>query len=379
MKWSYRVARVAGIDIRVHATFAFVLVFGAVQWGVPHGAPGAAFGVLAMLFLFGCVVLHELGHSLVARAFALPVREIVLLPIGGVAKLEKNPEKPLHELLIALAGPLVNVGLALLLALAVDGATLQALNEKGLVGDKPLVPSAETLVLWLLAANVSLAVFNMIPAFPLDGGRVLRALLAMGMGFPRATRTAAAIGQVLAVGLGVFAIVTGQMLLALIAFLIFIGAGQEQAEEQARSVLSTLRVGDAYNKYALTLSPGDHVSRVVDYILTSYQPDFAVLQGTQLLGAVTRQDVLKALATDGRDQYVAGIMDRDVTRVQASEPLDAVRRLMLEKGVRIVGVFDAERYLGLVSLEDLSEALLVVTFVERQNALRRAAEGPQEM
>ena len=373
MKWSYRVARVAGIDIKVHATFGLILVFGAVQWGVPHGASGAAFGVLAMLFLFACVVLHELGHSLVARVFHVPVREIVLLPIGGVARLEKNPEKPLHELLIALAGPLVNVGIAFLLLFLVDGATLQALNEKGLVGSQPLQPSASTLVLWLLAANVSLAVFNMIPAFPLDGGRVLRALLAMAIGVPRATRTAAAVGQLLAVALGIFAILSGQMLLALIAFLIFVGAGQEQAEEQARSVLSTLKVGDAYNKYALALSPGDNVSRVVDFILTSYQPDFAVLQGTQLLGVVTRQDVLKALATDERDQYVAGIMDRAVIRVQASEPLDAVRKTMLEKGVRIVAVFDGESYLGLVSLEDLSEALLVVTFVERQSALRRAA------
>lgn len=277
MKWSFRLTRVAGIDIKVHATFGLILLLGAIQWGVPHGAPGAAFGVLAMLFLFACVVLHELGHSLVARAFHIPVREILLLPIGGVAKLEKNPEKPVHELLIALAGPAVNVVLALVLFAAVDGATLKTLDAKGLTGEGPLAPTAQTLVLWLLAANVSLAVFNMIPAFPLDGGRVLRALLAMGMGFPKATRTAAAIGQLLAVGLGMWAVLAGQLFVALIAFFVFVGAGQEQAEEQARSVLSTLRVGDAYNKHALTLCPGDRVSRVVDYILTSYQPDFAVL------------------------------------------------------------------------------------------------------
>lgn len=373
MKWSFRLTRVAGIDIRVHATFGLILLLGAVQWGVPHGAPGAAFGVLAMLFLFACVVLHELGHSLVARAFHIPVREILLLPIGGVAKLEKNPEKPVHELLIALAGPAVNVVLSLVLFAAIDGATLKTFDPRSLAGEGPLAPTAGTLVLWLLAANVSLAVFNMIPAFPLDGGRVLRALLAMGMGFPKATRTAAAVGQLLAVGMGMWAVLAGQLFLALIAFFIFVGAGQEQAEEQARSVLSTLRVGDAYNKHALTLSPGDRVSRVVDYILTSYQPDFAVLQGTQLLGIVTRQDVLKALATEAGDPWVAGIMEREVVRVLSAAPLDEVRRSMLEKGARVVAVFEDDRFLGLVSLEDLSEALLVVTFVERQNDLRRAA------
>ncbi len=375
MKWSFHLVRVAGIDIRVHATFSLILAFGALQGASTHGAPGAAFGVLLMLFLFGSVVLHELGHALVARAFGVPVREIVLLPIGGVSKMEKNPEKPAHELLIAVAGPAVNVAIAVALYAAAGTARLRGLDARGLVAGGPLEPSAGTLLLWLLAANVSLAVFNMIPAFPLDGGRVLRAVLASFLGPKRATRTAAAVGQLLAVGLGVFAVLTGQILLALVAFFIFAGAGHEQAEEQARSVLSTLRVGDAYNKFALTLAPGDQVSRVVDYILTSYQPDFAVLQGTQLLGVVTRQDVLSALATDDRDPYVAGIMERDVLKVQAVESLDEVRRAMTEGGKRLVAVYDGERYLGLVSLEDLSEALLVVTFVERRNARRRAAEG----
>lgn len=373
MKWSFPIARVAGIDIKVHATFFLILVFGALQWGGPHGAPGAAFGVLLMVCLFACVVLHELGHSIVAKAFGIPVREIILLPIGGVAIMQKNVEKPVHELLIAVAGPLVNVVIAIGLGIAAGPRLPGALDPKLFAPDAPAAPTAATLLVWLFALNVSLAVFNMIPAFPLDGGRVLRALLAMGMGFPKATRVASNIGQAIAVALGLFAVLNGQLFLAFVAFFIFMGAGSEKAEEQARHVLTTLRVGDAYNKYALTLAPGDHVSKVVDYILTSYQPDFAVVQGTALLGIVTRQDVLRTLATDPQDLFVAGVMNRDVVRVAAADSLDAVRKTMAEREVRVVAVYEEERFLGLVSAEDLAEALLVATFVQRQRELREAA------
>ncbi len=372
MAWSYRIAQIAGIEIKIHATFGLILLLGAFQWGSPHGAPGAAFGVLLMIFLFACVVLHELGHSLVAKAFGIPVKEIVLLPIGGVARMEKNPEKPIHELLIAIAGPLVNVVIALLLFFVFSGTHLAGLDARGLVSGQPMQPTAATMVVWLLAANITLAVFNMIPAFPLDGGRVLRAILAMIMGFPKATRVTAAISQIIAVALGIFAILNGQILLTLVAFFIFLGAGREQAAEQARTVLTTLRIGDAYNKYALTLAPGDQVSRVVDYILTSYQPDFAVMQGNTLLGVITRQDVLRVLATDVQDLYVAGVMNRDIVRVESSGSLDDVRRTMEEKGVRVVAVYEADRYLGLVSQEDLAEALLVATFLQRRVQLQSA-------
>jgi CBS domain-containing protein len=288
--------------------------------------------------------------------------------------MEKNPEKPVHELLIALSGPLVNVVIAAGIYLAFGKTLLAGIDPRAMMTAQNLQPSAQTLVFWLLTANVTLATFNMIPAFPLDGGRVLRAILAMFMGFSQGTAVAAVIGQFIAVFLGIFAVVTGQMLLALVAFFIFMGAGRERAEEQARTVLHTLRVGDAYNRYALTLAPGDHVSRVVDYILTSYQPDFAVLQGSQLIGVITRQDVLRVLATDIRDLYVAGVMNRNVEKVQSTESLDDVRKKMEKGEIRLVSVYEGERYLGLVSLEDIAEALLVSTFVERQNQLRKAAE-----
>lgn len=368
MGWSFRLTQAFGIDIKIHITFFLILILGAAQWGVPYGVAGAIFGVLLMILLFTCVVLHELGHSLVAQRFGIPVREIVLLPLGGVALLGRNPSRPLHELLIAAAGPLVNVVIAMVLvAVAIGGNLLglEAFAEGRFLPGRGSPPSFTTLLQWLLGANILLVLFNLIPAFPLDGGRMLRAVLAMFMGFPRATRIASGIGQLIAIGLGVVGVLYGDFVLVLVAIFIFFGAGQENSAGQAQTMLATLRVGDAYNKHALTLEVGDRASKVVDYILTSYQPDFAVMQGNRLLGIVTREDVLRALASDTRDLYVTGIMRRDFLSVDADTMLDEVSQIMAEKGQRVAAVYRGEEYLGLVSIEDISEALAVLTFLRR--------------
>lgn len=377
MNWSFRIARVRDIDIKIHITFFLILLLGAIQWAgstPDNPAEGALFGVVLMILLFTCVTLHELGHSIAAQVFGIPVREIVLLPLGGVALISRNPDKPLHELIIALAGPAVNVVIAAILFVA-TGATLRAtiLDGRGTLGELISQPSLETLLLWLLAANITLVVFNMIPAFPLDGGRVFRAILAMFIGFPRATRIASAVGQVAAIGLGVFGFVSGNFILVLIAVFIFFGAGQETAHAMSKTVLRTRRVGDAYNKHALSLQVGDRVSRVVDYLLTSYQPDFAVMQGSRLLGVITREDVMLTLSSRPDDCYVTEIMQREFLRVDANKTLDEVRQLMSEQGARLAAVFDGADYLGLISIEDISEAFAVLSFLERQQQLRQRA------
>jgi Zn-dependent protease len=365
MSGSFRIARIAEIDIKIHITFFLILILAAFQWGGITGTTtGALFGVVLMLLLFVCVTLHELGHSLTARAFGIHVREITLLPLGGVALMAKNPDKPLHELLIAAAGPAVNVVIAgvLIVFLGADVRT-SLLDAQGLIPDARST-SFTTMLYWLLAANVSLVVFNLIPAFPLDGGRILRALLAAPLGFPRATRIAALIGQIIAVGIGVYGIVAGQFLLVLTAIFIFTGAGQENSVAQSKTVLITKKIGDAYNKHALTLQIGDRVSRVADYILTSYQPDFAVLQGAKLLGIVTRDEVLRALATQPGDSFVTEIMQRNVLRLQGGITLDDAREAMSGADVRIAAVYEEDRYLGLISLEDINEAFAVLTFMQ---------------
>ncbi|MEM8531252.1 MAG: site-2 protease family protein [Chloroflexota bacterium] len=379
MSWSFRIGQVAGIDIKVHLTFFLILLFGAFQFGVAQAGAafsvsGALFGMLVITLLFVCVVLHELGHSIVAQRFGIPVREILLLPLGGVALLTRAPSKPMQELLIALAGPLVNVVIAAIL-FVILGFKVALLGFDSLATSLQLQPDLGSLLIWLLYANVMLVAFNMIPAFPLDGGRVLRAVLEMFMTHRRATQIASRTGQGFAVLMAIFAIFVGNILLILVAAFIFFGAGQENSHTQARTVLTTLRIDDAYNKHALTLTIGDRVSKVVDYILTSYQPDFAVMQGHQLIGIVTRNDVLRALSTNTQDLYVTSIMRRDIVQVNCGDTLDEVRQKMAESNVRVVAVYDGEQYLGLVSAEDISEAFAVISFMQQQNKARQTEQA----
>lgn len=379
MGWSFKIAQVAGIPIKLHITFFIIILLGAWQWADRTADPvgGALFGAALMLALFLCVTLHELGHSLTARAFGIQTREILLLPLGGVAQLSKNPEQPRHELWIALAGPLVNVVIALILILI--GLTPQVdlfaylLDGRGLSEILSSEQSLSNFLLWLLSANVSLVLFNLIPAFPLDGGRVLRALLAMGLGFPRATRIASGIGQLVAIGFGIFGLLSGNLLLALVAVFIFVGATQETAVAESKVVLTTRRLGDAYNRHVITLQNGDRLSRVVDYLLTSYQPDFAVLFGKKLLGVVTRDDVMQALASQPHDLYVSEVMRREVLKLDANLTLDAAREQMSEQGVRVAAVYDGENFLGLISMEDIQEAFSVLMFNQRHLELKQAA------
>lgn len=379
MGWSFKIAQVAGIPIKLHVTFFIIILLGAWQWADRTADPvgGALFGAALMLALFLCVTLHELGHSLTARAFGIQTREILLLPLGGVAQLSKNPDQPRHELWIALAGPLVNVVIALLLILI--GLTPQLnlfaylLDGRGLSEILSNEQSLSNFLLWLLSANVSLVLFNLIPAFPLDGGRVLRALLAMRLGFPRATRIASTIGQFVAIGFGIFGLLSGNLLLALVAVFIFVGATQETAVAESKVVLTTRRLGDAYNRHVITLQNGDRLSRVVDYLLTSYQPDFAVLFGKKLLGVVTRDDVMQALAAQPHDLYVSEVMRREVLKLDANLTLDAARDQMSEQGMRVAAVYDGENFLGLISMEDIQEAFSVLMFNQRHLELQQAA------
>ena len=369
MPWSFRIGRIAGIDLKLHFTFALILMVGALQWGVPHGPHGAFFGVVLVSLLFVCVVLHELGHALVARRFGIPTRDITLLPIGGVAQLARSPEDPRQELWIAAAGPAVSAVLAtllfgataLVLALpGVDGApTAEALRTQ------LTQPSLPTLLAWLAGANATMALFNLLPALPMDGGRIFRAALSLRMGPERATALAASTGQVLAVALGLYGVLQGQFTLALIGLFVFMSAGQERHEVLARRVLSTLRVGDAYNTHARVLVPGDRLSRVVDYLLTSPQSAFAVVLGERLMGVLTRERALHALTREGPDTYVAGLMQREVPRIDADASLEEARRLMGEERVGILAVYRDDVFLGLLSVADLSEALVVASAVSR--------------
>ena len=375
MKLSWRVATVSGIAIRVHVTFLFVVALGAVEWGLSHGTRGALFGAVLVCLLFACVALHELGHSLVAQRLGVSVREILLLPIGGVARLGREPKTALHELLIAVAGPLVNVVLAVLL---VVGARVVVgpvwLSDGGFVRALMAPPALATLVAALTAANLALAVFNMIPALPMDGGRVLRAVLTFFLGKLRATSIAATVGQFLAAGLAAFGLMSGNVVLVAIGVFVFLGAAQERATAKVMASLAGLRAADAVDARAIALEPGDMLAHALAHALRSSQPYYAVVLGERLVGTLGREEILEAVRKLGPLTFVAGVMNRDVVEVGAEEPLSEVRTQLIERGGRPLAVRGPQGPIGLIGLEDVARAAtmadLLHHFAGDRSALR---------
>lgn len=267
MKSSWRIGRIAGIDVHLHFTFLILLGWVALSHYLQRqNWQDALSGLAFIIALFTIVVLHELGHALTARRFGIRTRDITLLPIGGVARLERIPEKPRQELLVALAGPAVNVVLAgLLFAVLIVGSELSAAKDVKLVGGHFLAK-----LMWI---NVSLAVFNLVPAFPMDGGRVLRAVLAMRMDYTRATSIAASIGQGLAWVFGFIGLFTNPFLL-FIALFVWMGAAQEAGQAQMKSALAGLPVSRVMMTDFRALAPEDTLARAVEHILAGCQQDF---------------------------------------------------------------------------------------------------------
>ena len=376
MRWSLRLGSVSGIDIRVHFTFAFLLVLAAGQLAEPHGSRGALFGVLLVLGLFGCVVLHELGHGLVAQRFGVAVREIVLLPIGGVARLLSEPKKPLHELLIALAGPFVNVVIAagLYVALRNGGVPLLDMNELQRQG--LMTPSTRSLLVLLWYGNVMLAVFNMLPALPMDGGRVVRALLSFFVGQVRATNIAAGLAQLLAVGLAIYGFEHNPFLM-FVAALVFMGAGQERTTARTNVLLAELRAGEVCDPHAVTFAPGDSVGVAVDQTLRSAQAHFLVTHGATPIGTLSRDDVIALAGRVGLHAPLASIMRRSPLSVPPEMPLSDVRRLLQENGGVPVVVRHEDAVLGVLGLEDIARIASLSDLLARGGVRRPVATDPE--
>jgi Zn-dependent protease/CBS domain-containing protein len=351
MAWSWKIGRIAGIPIYIHWTFLILIGWIALGHLLAGQGPRRALeGVGFVLALFGCVVLHELGHALVARRFGVPTADITLLPIGGVARLQSIPERPGQELAVALAGPAVNVAIVAVLLL---------------LGVRPWVDPHDSQFLvhghfWpkLLVVNLFLAVFNLLPAFPMDGGRVLRALLAMRLEYGRATRIAASIGQFMAVLFG-FLGLGGNPMLLLIALFVWIGAEGEAAQVQERLMLKGVPVVEAMLTDFRTLAPRDTLGHAAELLLAGTQQTFPVESDGQLVGVLTREALLSGLAQGGRETRVADVPLRALGRVEAGAPLvPAVARLR-EAGEPCLQVVDGGRPVGLLTLENIGEYLMV--------------------
>lgn len=359
MKWSTKIGRFAGIDVYVHATFLILIAWVAyAHWQTGQSLRAAAAGVSFVLALFGCVVLHEFGHALTAKRFGIRTRDITLLPIGGLARLERMPDDPRQELWVAAAGPAVNVAIALvLLALLWVTNTLAPLST--------LTMTSGSFLERLMIVNVVLVAFNMLPAFPMDGGRVLRAALAFRMEYTRATQLAANIGQGMALAFGLVGLFFNPFLL-FIALFVWIGAGQEAAMTQMRSALGGIPVARAMIRDFRTLAPSDTLARAVELLLAGAQQDFPVLEGPLVVGVLCRGDLLTALARHDQQSPVSKVMQRDFAVAHASDMLEPAFQRLQGHACHTMPVVGGGTLVGLLTMDNVGE------FVSIQAALGRS-------
>lgn len=352
MKGSYRLGRLLGVDVNVHWTFLLLLVVMAGAHLIAGRSVAAALdGMLFLLGLFACVLLHEYGHALAARRYGIGTRDITLLPIGGLARLERMPDKPSQELVVALAGPLVNgiIAFGLFLGLLAYSAS-QPLGN--------LLSLSTTLAGQLLVANVFLILFNLLPAFPMDGGRVLRALLALRMDYVRATTIAARIGQGMAFVFGVVGLFTNPFLL-LIAVFVWFGAGQEAAAASMRASLGGTTVREAMLTDFDTLEASDTLGKAATLTLRGSQAEFPVLNEGRLLGVLSQADLLAGLREHGETSPVVTVLPRESSLIAPNAPLDQVVGSELIGLSGAIAVQEDGRLVGLLTLENIRELVLI--------------------
>jgi len=366
--WSRKLVTIVGIDVYAHVTFLLLIAF--VAFGDLLAGRGPAVMARSLLFIaaiFTSVVLHEFGHALTARRFGIRTKEITLLPIGGVARLEGMPDEPRHQLLVALAGPTVNVGIALFLFVAIR------LTE-GPFGFEDIWNSGGSFLVQLMWINMSLAAFNLLPGYPMDGGRILRAILAMGMEPERSTKIAARVGQVFALMLGLVGLFMNPFLVV-IALFVWLGAQSEHTASSAKIALTGLSVRHAMITEFKTISPRDPLSRAVELTVGGFQQHFPVMDGARLVGVLTHNDLLASMAGHPPNISVQYVMRTQLETASPSEGLDLVLTRMQQSESSISMVVDDERVVGLLTIENIAELLLLKKAAGRDVHLPRVVRS----
>lgn len=353
MSWSYPIGRLFGSELRVHATFVLLLLWVGVSAWLAEGPAAALWNVAFVLALFACVVAHEFGHALMARRFGIATPDVTLLPIGGVARLEKMPDDPRQEIWIAVAGPAVNVVIWAVLVV-VFGA------PAGLTGFEELDRAGSQFIASLASVNLLLLLFNMVPAFPMDGGRVFRAALEILAGREKATSIAAIVGQSIAVLFGLLGILSGNIILVLIAFFVFAAAAAERSDTQLRSVSEGIRARDAMITSYEALGPDDGLMAMSAGLLRTTQHEFPVLDTEgRVLGFVTRDAIFRAAEGDG-GRHVRDVMTPDVPTVLLDAPLSEVLDLLAQPGRPAVAVTDRNGvFIGYITRENIGELVVL--------------------
>jgi len=339
-----------GVPVRMHFTFVLLLVF-LLFIGI-GGSQSAATTVVYIVALFGSVLLHELGHTLAARRYGIRTIEIVMFPIGGVSRPERQPRAH-EELWIAIAGPMVN--------LLIAGALLVwVAAQHGFVALEQLRdPTDANLAQRIALGNLVLCVFNLLPAYPMDGGRILRSLLARRKPEEEATRIAARAGEALAVLMGLAGLLWGNFMLVFVAMFVYLGALQEASAARGRIFTSGFPVRAAMIKDFRTLAHGATVREAGDLLVSTPQHDFPVVHGGEVVGLLTRAALVRAMLKEGPDAYVASAMVRDFPRVSPDQPLTDVLPLASAPG-RVALVFEDDgRLVGLLTSDNLLQFILL--------------------
>ena len=351
MGWSLNLGKILGIDVKIHLTFFLLLIWFGFIYYSQGGLNAAVQGLLFIVLLFVCVLLHEYGHALAARRYGIATKDITLLPIGGVARLQRMPDKPLQELVVALAGPAVNVVIALLLFM-----TLLVSGQQNFSAAQLADPNSG-LLQRLFITNIWLILFNLVPAFPMDGGRVLRSLLAMRLPYAQATQTAATIGQGMAFLFGFLGLFYNPLLI-IIAFFIFLGASQEASVATMRDAMKDMPVSAAMVTEFRTLTPHATLDDAVEALLQTSQHEFPVVDPSGVRGILTRDSLIAALRKDGPQTPVSQVMTTNLPTVRASEPFEEAFRLMEEhKVLPVVG--EHGQLVGLLTAENIGEMMRV--------------------
>jgi stage IV sporulation protein FB len=354
MRWSYTIGRIRGTEIKVHVTFFLLLAY----YGyLAYGEAGASAAVTETLFLvtfFLCVLLHEFGHITMARRFGVRTPDVILLPIGGVARLERIPEEPRQELLIALAGPAVTLAIIVVLFLAA-----LAMGDAVVLRD-PFLPTTP-FVVRLLVSNVFVLIFNLFPAFPLDGGRMLRALLASRLGLVRATRIAGTVGQLFAVVLGIFGLKVDAPLTMLVAFFIFVAAGTEASAVATRVAGKGLQVSQMMVTQFQTIPVHATLSHAVDLLLAGEQREFPVVDNLgRTEGMLTRDNLIRGLSKRGPEATVAEAMTPSAPTVAPTLGFQEALERLRASGLPALPVVDAGGSLvGMLTMDNITDLLLV--------------------
>lgn len=365
MKWSLKIGKIVGIPVSIHWTFIILLGWIFISYyKIENDLQHAINGVIFIIALFICVALHELGHALAAKQFKIVTKSITLLPIGGMALMEKIPEKPIQELWVAIAGPLVNIVLAILLFtfLHLTGSIPETINAEQIQ-----ILKGNGFWLNLFLANIILAIFNLIPAFPMDGGRVLRALLAFKYDRALATKIAASIGQLLAI-VFVFFGIFANIWLVFIGVFIFLGAGSEAFLEKTKSALSGHTVNDVLMHQYTCLSPEDTLEKAVEILLNGQEQEFIIKKDNNVVGILTRQDLIRGLSEHGTASPILNVMSKDFLTFDTTMLLKDVYQKFISSKCTVAPVIHNTKFVGIIDKENIDELIMIKEALKHENS-----------